>query len=110
MDNCNGALGPGLIVVKAKSPVVPARYWNLSVWPARDHPRPKRVIVCYGKPIDFTKLLAEAETCSKPRLKEIYREISAGHGRHRELQPPSERHRGAEARRMSRDPLDRGYG
>jgi len=30
----------------------------------------------YGKPMDFAALRAEARTCSKARLKEIYRQIA----------------------------------
>jgi methyltransferase-like protein len=34
------------------------------------------VAVKYGQPMSFEKLRAEAKTCSKPRLKEIYQEIA----------------------------------
>jgi 1-acyl-sn-glycerol-3-phosphate acyltransferase len=39
-------------------------------------PRPKRITVKYGRPMSFEKWRAEAKTCSKPRLKEIYQEIA----------------------------------
>jgi len=39
-------------------------------------PRPRRVAVKYGEPMYFEKLRAEAKTCSKPRLKEIYQQIA----------------------------------
>jgi hypothetical protein len=34
------------------------------------------VAVKYGKPMDFATLRAEAKTCSKARLKEIYQEVA----------------------------------
>jgi hypothetical protein len=37
---------------------------------------PLKVAVKYGKPMEFKGLRAEAKTCSKPRLKEIYQEIA----------------------------------
>jgi 1-acyl-sn-glycerol-3-phosphate acyltransferase len=39
-------------------------------------PRPHRVTVKYGHPIDFSALRAEAQSCSKERLKEIYQQIA----------------------------------
>jgi hypothetical protein len=39
-------------------------------------PRPRRVAVKYGRPLDFRELRAEAKTCSKPRLKEIYQQVA----------------------------------
>jgi len=38
-------------------------------------PRPHRVAVKYGLPMHFEKLRAEAKTCPKPRLKEIYQQV-----------------------------------
>ena len=37
---------------------------------------PKRLAVKYGRPMEFEKLRAEAKTCSKPRLKEIYQQVA----------------------------------
>jgi hypothetical protein len=37
---------------------------------------PKKVAVKFGKPMTFEKLRAEAKTCNKARLKEIYQEIA----------------------------------
>jgi hypothetical protein len=39
-------------------------------------PRPRHVAVKYGKPMMFEALRAEAKTCSKPRLKEIYQQVA----------------------------------
>jgi len=39
-------------------------------------PRPHRIAVKYGRPMYFEKLRAEAKTCSKPRLKQIYQEVA----------------------------------
>jgi hypothetical protein len=44
----------------------------------RNHkfPRPYRVMVKYGRPMKFEALRAEARTCAKPRLKEIYQQVA----------------------------------
>jgi hypothetical protein len=34
------------------------------------------VAVKYGQPMPFTQLRAEAKTCSKARLKEIYQQVA----------------------------------
>ena len=39
-------------------------------------PRPRRVVVKYGVPMDFKTLREEAKTCTKPRLKAIYQDIA----------------------------------
>ena len=39
-------------------------------------PRPRRVTVKYGQPMQFEALREEAKTCSKPRLKEIYQKVA----------------------------------
>jgi hypothetical protein len=39
-------------------------------------PRPRRLTVKYGRPILFEELRAEAATCSKQRLKEIYQQVA----------------------------------
>jgi 1-acyl-sn-glycerol-3-phosphate acyltransferase len=70
--------GVGLTVIKSQAPVVPVRVFGTlkalsrgQVWP-----RPCRVSVKYGKPMMFEELRAEAKTCSKPRLKEIYQQVA----------------------------------
>ena len=70
--------GIGLIVAKSDAPVVPARtFGTFEAWGRhRSFPRPKRVAVKYGRPMQFEKLRAEARTCDKARLKQIYQEIA----------------------------------
>ena len=70
--------GVGLVIIKSSAPVVPVRVfgthdaWNRHMkWP-----RPRAVSVKYGHPMEFARLRAEAKTCSKDRLKEIYQEAS----------------------------------
>ncbi|HEX9048603.1 MAG TPA: lysophospholipid acyltransferase family protein [Verrucomicrobiae bacterium] len=70
--------GIGLTVIKSTAPVVPVRVFGTYEAFGRHHklPRPHRVIVKYGKPMLFEKLRAEAKTCDKPRLKEIYQQVA----------------------------------
>ncbi len=70
--------GIGLTVIKSTAPVVPARVsgtyeaFNRNMkWP-----RPRRVQVVYGRPMDFKELRAESESCPKQRLKAIYQEVA----------------------------------
>jgi hypothetical protein len=39
-------------------------------------PRPHPIAVKYGQPTLFEELRAEAKTCSRSRLKEIYQQIA----------------------------------
>ena len=70
--------GIGLTVIKSTAPVVPVRvFGTFEAWGRNQKfPRPQRIAVKYGQPMHFEKLRAEAKTCSKPRLKEIYQEIA----------------------------------
>ena len=70
--------GIGLTVIKSTAPVVPVRVFGTYEAYGRHHkiPRPRRVAVCYGKALDFTALRAEAKTCDKARLKEIYQQVA----------------------------------
>ena len=70
--------GIGLTVIKSTAPVVPVRVFGTFEAYGRHmkFPKPKRVIVKYGKPIDFTKLREEAKVSPKERVKEIYQEVS----------------------------------
>ena len=70
--------GIGLIVIKSDAPVVPVRTFGTFEAYGRNHrlPRPKRIAVKYGEPMRFEKLRAEAKTCGKARLKEIYQQIA----------------------------------
>ena len=82
-DDPGGGAGParsgiGLTVVKSNAVVVPARVFGTFEAYGRDVriPRPHPISVKYGKPMRFEALRKEAQTCSKARLKEIYREIA----------------------------------
>src|SRR5580765_3801319 len=70
--------GIGLTVIKSTAPVVPVRVFGTFEAYSRNHkfPRPRRVGVKYGKPMRFEQLRAEARTCTKPRLKEIYQQVA----------------------------------
>jgi 1-acyl-sn-glycerol-3-phosphate acyltransferase len=70
--------GIGLIVAKSNAPVVPVRTFGTFEAMGRNakFPRPKKVSVKFGQPMNFEKLRAESKNCSKPRLKEIYQEIA----------------------------------
>jgi 1-acyl-sn-glycerol-3-phosphate acyltransferase len=70
--------GIGLTVIKSSAPVVPVRVFGTFEAYGRNHkfPRPHRVILKYGRPLDFEKLRAEAKVCDKARLKEIYQQVA----------------------------------
>ena len=70
--------GIGLTVIKSSAPVVPVRVFGTFEAYGRTtkFPKPKRVMVKYGEPLDFRLLRAEAVSCPKPRLKEIYQQVA----------------------------------
>jgi 1-acyl-sn-glycerol-3-phosphate acyltransferase len=70
--------GIGLTVIKSTAPVVPVRVFGTFQAYGRHLrlPRPRRIEVKYGAPMRFEQLRAEAKTCSKPRLKEIYQQVA----------------------------------
>jgi len=70
--------GIGLTVIKSTAPVVPVRVFGTFEAFGRNHkfPRPHRVTVKYGQPMNFEKLRGEAKTCDKARLKEIYQQVA----------------------------------
>jgi len=70
--------GIGLTVIKSAAPVVPVRVFGTYEAFGRHmrFPKPRRVIVKYGRALNFEQLRAEAKTCSKQRLKEIYQEVA----------------------------------
>lgn len=70
--------GIGLTVTKSDATVVPVRVFGTYEAYGRHVriPRPHRIAVKYGRPIDFAKLRAEAKVCTKIRLKEIYQQIA----------------------------------
>lgn len=70
--------GIGLVVIKSTAPVVPVRVWGTFEAYGRHLriPRPRPVVVKYGRPMNFETLRAEGKTCTKARLKEIYQEVA----------------------------------
>jgi 1-acyl-sn-glycerol-3-phosphate acyltransferase len=70
--------GIGLTVIKSDAVVIPVRTFGTFECYSRKWKfhLPKRLAVKYGEPMRFEKLRAEAKTCSKPRLKEIYQEVA----------------------------------
>ena len=70
--------GVGLTVIKSVAPVVPVRVFGSFEAYGRHMkiPRPHRVVVKFGKPMDFAALRAEAKTCDKARLKAIYQQVA----------------------------------
>ncbi len=70
--------GIGLTVIKSEAPVIPVRVFGTFEAMGRHmtFPRPRRIGVVYGAPIDFSALRAEAKTCAKDRTKQIYQEVA----------------------------------
>jgi 1-acyl-sn-glycerol-3-phosphate acyltransferase len=70
--------GIGLTVIKSTAVVVPARVFGTYEAYGKHvkFPKPHRIAVKYGRPMYFEQLRAEAKTCSKARLKEIYQEVA----------------------------------
>lgn len=70
--------GIGLTVLKSSALVVPVRvFGTYAAWGRhRRWPRPHPVAVKYGQPLRFAAQRAEAATCSKARLKELYQEVA----------------------------------
>ena len=70
--------GIGLTVIKSDAVVIPCRTFGTFECYSRKWKfhRPIRLAVKYGKPMKFEALRAEAKTCDKPRLKEIYQQVA----------------------------------
>ncbi len=70
--------GIGLTVIKSTAPVVPVRVFGTFEAYGRNmrFPRPRRIAIKYGQPMEFAQLRTEAKTCSKQRLKEIYQQVA----------------------------------
>jgi 1-acyl-sn-glycerol-3-phosphate acyltransferase len=70
--------GIGLTVIKSNAPVVPVRVFGTFTAYGKEVPipRPHKIMVKYGQPLEFAALRTESKTCSKPRLKQIYQEIA----------------------------------
>ncbi len=70
--------GVGLTVVKSGAIVVPVRIfgsfeaYNRSMW----FPRPRRIRVVYGQPIDFGARIEQAKTGSKAEVRELYQSVA----------------------------------
>jgi 1-acyl-sn-glycerol-3-phosphate acyltransferase len=73
-----GRSGIGLAIIKSDAPVIPVRVFGTfdAYGKGVKFPRPHRVQVKYGHPMYFSDLRAEANGCSKDRLKEIYQEVA----------------------------------
>jgi len=74
----SGRSGIGLIVLKSKAPVIPSRlFGSYEAWGRQyKFPRPRPVAVRYGAPMFFEAERAEAATASRPRVKELYQEVT----------------------------------
>lgn len=73
-----GRAGVGMIALRSKAPVVPVRiFGTFEAW-GRHRKWPKRhpIGVRFGPALRFDALVAEAEAASRPRVKEIYQEVS----------------------------------
>src|SRR5207247_2002738 len=70
--------GIGLTVIKSAAPVVPVRIFGSFEAFGRHvrFPRPRRLTVKFGQPMCFEQLRAEAKTCSRSRMKEIYQQVA----------------------------------
>jgi 1-acyl-sn-glycerol-3-phosphate acyltransferase len=70
--------GIGLTVIKSEAPVIPVRVFGTARAFGKKHrfPRPCRIAVKYGLPLDFARLRLEAKSCTKARTKEIYQEVA----------------------------------
>lgn len=70
--------GIGLTVIKSDAPVVPVRvFGTFKAWNRKQIiPRPYKVALKFGEPLDFADLRKEAKNCPKKRLKEIYQEVA----------------------------------
>lgn len=73
-----GRSGIGLAVIKSTAPVIPVRVFGTYEAFGRHMRFPRRhpIAVKYGEPLLFDDLRAEAKTCVKPRLKQIYQQIA----------------------------------
>ena len=72
--------GIGLTVIKSQAPVVPIRIFGTYEASGRNvrfpKPRPHKLAIKFGQPMDFAGKRAEARNCSKERLRQIYQEVA----------------------------------
>lgn len=70
--------GLGLVVIKSTAPVVPVRVFGTFEAYGRHmkFPKPHRIMVKFGEPMNFAALRTEAKQCTKARLKVIYQQVA----------------------------------
>jgi 1-acyl-sn-glycerol-3-phosphate acyltransferase len=70
--------GIGLVVIKSTAPVVPVRVFGTYEAFGKHvaFPLPRQLRVKFGAPMDFAMLRAEAKSCPKARLKQIYQQVA----------------------------------
>lgn len=73
-----GRSGIGLAIIKSQAPVIPVRVFGTfeAYGKGVKFPRPHRIQVKYGEPMQFAALRAEAKSCTKDRLKAIYQQVA----------------------------------
>ncbi len=71
--------GVGLIIIKSDAPVVPVKVFGAFEAYGRHYlfPRPYKIEIKFGEPLDFAELRSEAKkTKDKERLKELYQQAA----------------------------------
>ena len=70
--------GLGLMVLRSGTPVVPVRTFGLGELWGRSQalPRPGRIVIKFGQPMRFERQHAELATASRPRVRELYEEVT----------------------------------
>ena len=71
--------GVGLVIIRSDAPVVPVKVFGAFEAYGRHHllPRPYKIEIKFGEPLDFAELRAEAKkTKDKERLKELYQQAA----------------------------------
>lgn len=70
--------GLGMTVLKSDAPVVAVRVIGAHEALGRHgwFPRPRKIVVCFGAADAFATARAEAATCARPRLKEMYQQVT----------------------------------
>lgn len=70
--------GIGMLILRSEAVVVPARvFGTYEAYGRYDWlPKPLPIMAKYGPPLNFSAERAEAKSCSKARLKELYQEVT----------------------------------
>jgi 1-acyl-sn-glycerol-3-phosphate acyltransferase len=70
--------GIGLIIIRSSAPVVPVRiFGSFAAWGrSRRFPRPTRIEIKYGQPLDFDRVARRGADLHETRLKAIYQEAT----------------------------------